>query len=143
MKFLIIRPKEKTSSIEELPSIKAAWDSAGLQAGCLDFGQIDKHTAFCVYEFGLFVDPSEQHYFALGRSLIAGNAVCFGVNEFGDTVDFESFDDLDIRFFDDSEHVKAALASGLIDRPQCAVNSIIIWQWPDSPPPEFIRHAMR
>ena len=43
--------------------------------------------AIVVDQFSLFVPPEDQRYFLIGRQLYAGNAILYGYNEEGETVD--------------------------------------------------------
>ncbi len=54
-----------------------------------------------VDEYGLFVPPLNQHYFALGERLYAGNALVYAFDATGVTIDFEDKDSeqLSIRWF--------------------------------------------
>lgn len=75
MKFLMIDAAAKTVKIEDHRNLVMAEQALGLNPRAVDHGSFQKGLGYVVYEFGLFDPPERQNYFAVGRSLIAGNCV--------------------------------------------------------------------
>jgi hypothetical protein len=91
-----------------------------------------------VDEYGLFVPPLNQNYFALGERLYAGNALVYAFDAKGVTVDFEDSEQLSIRWFGSGHDVQRAIQRGEIIAPQIRVNGELIWMWP-APRPASMR----
>ena len=134
-KFVIVRPEERAVETIEAPTLQAAEDAAGLHPMSTDHGVIAKPwdgmpgIAFVVYEYSFFVNRGEQSFFAIGSRLIAGNAVFYGFDEAGETVDMPPFERP--RWFANANEVEAAIAAGDIIRPR---NSGLDWEWPQPRP---------
>ncbi len=128
MKFIIINPSERSTQIVDEPDLKDAQRLAGLDG--VDHGILSKDpgVAIVVYEFGL-CEPGEHKYFAIGRSLYAGNAVLYGFDRIGHTIDvpFEP----PINWLADEAAVEAAITAGLVTRPAVAVNGVVAEEWPN------------
>jgi hypothetical protein len=133
MKFVMIDPKQRTVSTIDVASIEDAMRTAGLTPGRVDFGAITRNLSYVVYEFGLFTPASEQHYAAVGNTLIAGPCVMFGVGEEGETLDLVQALAPPVLFFRDAAEVEVAIAAGQIRRPEMAVNNEVLWHWPQPP----------
>jgi hypothetical protein len=84
-----------------------------------------------VIQFGLFVPPDQQRYFAINRSLYGGNAILYGFNEAGVTIDLQMIPPI---VFMSLKGVEEAIASGALNRPFMAVNDLKIWEWPGPAP---------
>jgi hypothetical protein len=132
MKYVLINPVLRTATSGDYASLQDAEVAAGLDPGKVDHGMISRSIGYVVYEFGLFVPPAEQHYFAIGQTLIAGSAVLYGCDQFGESVDLMRSAIPDIRWFLGANDVEAAIEAREIARPQTAVNGSVMWQWPDA-----------
>jgi hypothetical protein len=132
MRYVIIDPQHRTILPGNFDSLRTAEQFAGLDPDKVDHGMLTRRIGYVVFEFGLFVPPVDQHYFAIGRQLIAGNAVLYGVDEAGESVDLMGSTIPDVRWFLGENDVEAAIEAGEIDRPQTAVNGCVMWQWPDA-----------
>lgn len=128
MRFGLVNATESTVQTSEFEDLQAAAKALGLRMGAVDFGGLTPNLNLIVYEFGLFVDPDAQRFFAVGMQLYAGNAVIFQTNDAGDTVDLSEPLPL-IRFFPTAKDVEQAISAGQIRRPQTAVNGQVTWQW--------------
>jgi hypothetical protein len=136
VKFGIVNAAESKAEIVDLPDVQDAILAAGLKRGEVDFGSVSRHLAFIVFEYGLFTPPEEQSYFGMAGRLVAGNAVLFGVDDAGETVDLEQLPP--IRFFGRGrEEAEMAIAMGVVARPQTAINGVVLWQWPDPQPADL------
>jgi hypothetical protein len=139
MKFAIVRCGEHVVEYIDADMLEQVLTKAGLASGSIDFATIQHPTdaaygiEIAVYEYGLYADPSAQEYFSIGRALFAGNAVLFGFDEAGNTVDIP-LHPLFPQWYRDGHDVEAAIRAGKIDRPVFVVNGVIMWQWPDRKP---------
>ena len=110
----------------------------GLESGRTDHGVIMNDRtggiAIVVAEFGLYVPPLNQHYFAIGDRLFAGNALIYAFGEAGETVDFDDVERLTIRWFESGHDVARALARGDLIKPQIVLNGMVVWEWPQPRP---------
>lgn len=111
----------------------------GLDPGKTDHGTIGHHPdvggiGIVVAEFGLFVPPLNQYYFALDARLFAGNAMLYCYDEAGDTVDFDDTGLVTPRWFASGMEVARAITKGELIRPQLSVNGVVVWEWPQSRP---------
>ena len=143
MKFLAIKPKDKKLVWIDTNTLKAAEVSAGLVS--VDHGMFwrnpntGKSLAYVVYEYGFFVRPDKQTYAIVFGKLIAGNCVCYAVNEIGDTINVESdmISEKDVTWLPTQYDVEIAIAKGQVNRPIIAVNGVIEWKWPEPAPAQF------
>jgi hypothetical protein len=139
MKFVIIKPAERTVEDVEAAEPHDVFERVGLERLRTDSGIIgrpsEKHAGvgIFVFEFGMFIDPAEQHYFAFGSKLFAGNAVLYGFDEAGETIDVLPAKNIRsiITWFSDCHAVEHAIRTGQITRPQLVVNGVKEWQWPE------------
>jgi hypothetical protein len=129
VKYVLIDPVARTATTVDYPDLRDAERAAGLDPDHVDHGMLTPSIAYVVYEFGLFAPPAEQHYFAIGNTLIAGATVLYGVNAWGESVDLMRSTIPDIRWFLGASDVEAAIAAGEIVRPRTAVNGEVTWQW--------------
>ena len=134
MKYVLINPILRTALGGDYHTLQDAERAAGLDPDHVDHGMISRRIGYVVYEFGLFIPPAQQHYFAIGRSLIAGPAVLYGCDQFGESVDLMRSTIPDIRWFLGQNDVEAAIEAGDIARPQTSINNEVTWQWPDAHP---------
>lgn len=132
MKFVVINPKNRSIDTVDVWKLQDAEAIAGL--GNVDHGSLCRGIGYVVYEFSMFVPPSEQHYCGIAGHLIAGAAVLYGVDEAGETIDLMKSQIPDVRFYLGVNDVEAAIERGEIKRPQIAVNNAVLWQWPQTPP---------
>jgi hypothetical protein len=134
MRYVLINPVLRTATAGDYASLQDAEVAAGLDPGAVDHGMITRSIGYVVYEFGLFVPPAQQHYFAMGRGLIAGAAVLYGVDAWGESVNLHRSTIPDIRWFLGMNDVEAAIEAGEIIRPETAINGVVTWRWPDAHP---------
>lgn len=87
--------------------------------------------AIVVDQFSLYVPPEHQRYFTIGRRLYAGNAILYGYNEEGMTVDLPL---MPVVVFITRAGIEAAIRAGSIDRPTMTANDEKIWEWPNRAP---------
>ena len=135
MKFVIIKAKEKEVCVVDCKTLHDAETLAGLNRNEVDHGTVKRGVGYVVYEFGHFMPVSEQHYFAMAGRLIAGNAVLYGYDELGKTIDLDQAPI--VFFFEDLGEIERAFGGGICQRPQLTVNGEVLWQWPDPPPRGF------
>jgi hypothetical protein len=128
--YAIIIPKERTVKVERYENIDAAERAAGLEPMQVDFGTVGNGIGIVTYEFGLREPPEQHAFFAIGRSLYAGNAVLYSYDELGDTVDLNvSPLQIPFRWYKDVDEIEAAIAREEIVRPHVAVNNKLLWEW--------------
>jgi hypothetical protein len=106
MKFVIIDTVNlKTQMVD------ATFDEACKQAGLnrleVDYGAIVHGINIVVFEFGLMQLPPEQRYFQIGVSLFGGNAVLYGSDSRGETIDMPSIPA--VLFFSNANEVERAI----------------------------------
>jgi hypothetical protein len=131
MKFGIITPKEQNTTIVECASPEMATAVAGLSQRGVDHGMLmvgPHRVGIIVYEYSMFVPPAEQSYFAINGRLYGGNAVLYGVDDHGETIDLRAMPD--VFFMPNQQAVERSIELGLVQRPYMAANDEIIWQWP-------------
>lgn|SRR5215510_13413335 len=144
MKFATIEPVKKRVRVAEFRDLHSAVRSVGVDPHATDHGVVQRNHrgpnfSIVVYEFGLFTPVADQHYFATGGRLYAGNAVLYGFNEIGETVDVvEPLPD--VTFFADAPAVELAIAARVIPRPRMSANGMVIWEWPNPAPVHMQRH---
>ena len=139
MKFALIEPFETRTSIVEAGSSQELYARAGFGTN-VDHGIVAPPHALpsgvgisiVVDGFGLFKPADQQRYFAIGRQLYGGNAVLYGFDDAGETVDLR---EVPVVVFMTASGVEDAIGRGQIDRPICAVNDEEFWRWPQQPPP--------
>jgi hypothetical protein len=127
LKFATIQPRYKKIDVVDVPELVDAERAVGLKPGEVDFGTINGRLSIVVYEYSLLAKPSEQSYFAIRGALYAGNAVIFGTDDEGSTVDVGPLPP--VTFFEDAEAVSRAIALGRVERPRVAVNDATLWAW--------------
>lgn len=135
--FVLIEPAERRLSLKPFADLSAALAAVGLHIGEVDFGSLMPDHSIVVYEFGLFEPPAQQHYFALGKNLYAGNAVVFAEveGESGD-VSKECWNLLrsNLHWFGGMQEVEKAIDQEQIIQPSIKVNGEVVWVWPQPRP---------
>ena len=136
IRFIIIDVRAKTETVMHLQTFEGALKEAGLTLGKIDHGTVKRGLAIAVDEFGLFVPPGEQRYFAIDGRLYAGNAVLYGYNNEGHTcsIDLNHCRQLLCKWYDFVEEIEAAIATGKVIRPQIGSSNEVLWQWPGPRP---------
>lgn len=154
MKFAVIKPAEQLVQPVTAEEPHDAFIHAGLNrlrtdhsvalrpSPNVDLGYPDSPSSgkragvgIFVAQDSMFVDPMQQSYFAIGRTLFAGNAVAYGVDNVGKTVDIP-IDDVRPEWFRSANLVELAIREGRIDRPRrTSPTGQLVWQWPDRRPP--------
>ena len=132
MQYVLINPILRATLGRSYADLTAAIAAAGLDPDHVDHGMMSRSIGYVVYEFGLFVPPAEQHYFAIGKQLVAGPAVLYGVNAWGEGVDLWQSTIPDVRWFLGANDVEAAIEAGDIIRPETAINGVVTWRWPEA-----------
>jgi hypothetical protein len=143
MKYVIVKPSERAIDAVDAKEPHELYERAGLEPLKVDHGIIGRATnkhpglAIIVHEYSLFVDPAQQHYFAFGSKLFAGNAILYSFDEAGDTIDVLPAANLRgiITWFRDRHAVEMAIRAGHITRPRLVVDGVTKWQWPERQPP--------
>ena len=134
-RFVIIEPAAHLLRTIDLGPFDHAVVNAGLNVDETDHGMIDRHTGVVVDQYGLLDPPERQDYFVINGHLYAGNAVIYGVDDEGSTVDVADADRLRPEFLHGRDEVERAISDGAVTRPELRVNGELIWKWPDQPAP--------
>src|SRR5262252_9939743 len=121
MRYVVIDPEKQTTRAIEASGFDVALDVARLGSVGRDHAVAAPGIAIVVFEFGLYMSPTEQHYFALGRRLYAGTALLYAFDEGGNTVDLTR--NPVPRFFKSPAEIEAAISSGEIERPTHVLNN--------------------
>jgi hypothetical protein len=99
-----------------------------IKAGATDHGVVAPGIGIVVWEYGL-VD-GEGPYFVLNRQLYAGDAVLYGFNEAGETIDMLDPDGrINPLWLANKHEVELAIMAGVVERPQTSVNGAVLWRW--------------
>ncbi len=136
MKFAIVEPAKSNWEVVEAAKLLDLYDHLGLDKPdhnvLVPVGHLPSGfgIAIVVDDFGMFVPPTEQRYFIIGRTLFAGNAVMYGFDQEGETVDLH---EVPMIVFISLAGINEAISAGQIDRPTTTVNGQVVWQWPPSP----------
>jgi hypothetical protein len=129
MQFQIIDSDKASVRSFKCASLDQAMVAAGLTPGQVDFGGVSENTSIVVFEFGMFLPKEKCRFFSINRSLYVGNAVLFGHDERGETIDLPS--PPPVIFYRDYSSVEQAINWNQIDRPQISVNGTVLWRWPE------------
>jgi hypothetical protein len=129
MQFQIIDTENASVRSFVCEHLNDALTAAGLSPGQVDFGGVAEGLTVVVYEFGMFEPKEKCRYFSIGRQLFCGNAVLFGHDQRGETIDLPAAPP--VIFYRDFLAVEQAIGWGQIDRPQMAVNGAVLWRWPE------------
>jgi hypothetical protein len=123
-RFVRIDPTAKTvTAVEAEEAIDAAQT---LKSGEIDFGTVAPGISIIVWEYGLL--EGDGPYFVLDQQLYAGEAILYGYDEAGETVDMPTLADPPLWLADKTE-VELAILAGLVERPESRVNGALIWRW--------------
>lgn len=136
MNFTIIEPAETRIRMADVREPWELYPQLGLNSG-VDHGVVVHGIGIIVGEFSMFVPPEDQRYFVIGRHLYGGNAILYGFDEHGETIDI--LDALSrvvmpAVVFISLAGIREAIAAGQIDRPIMAVNDVKMWEWPNASP---------
>jgi len=137
MKFAIIQPAFKRSTIVDVEDARIATIMAGLEPGDTDHGTLAPGLGYVVGQYAMFDPPDRQKYFAIDRILVAGNALLYSVDSKGRTIDFGSLTAAHVRprWFDSLDEIERAIAAGMINRPIMRIpHEPPFWQWPQPKP---------
>jgi hypothetical protein len=129
MQFQIIDSDKASVRSFKCATLNEAMVAAGLEPGHVDFGGVCEGISLVVFEFGLYMPKEKVRFFSIGKSLYVGNAVLFGHDQSGETIDLPS--PPPVMFYRDHSAVERSIARGEIDRPQIAVNGAVLWRWPE------------
>lgn len=133
MKFATIEPSETRWAVVDAAKPQDLYARLGLGDN-VDHGMIASPSSMpsgvgisiVVDGFSLFKPASGQRYFAIGRTLYGGNALLYGFDEAGETVDLE---EVPLVVFMTAAGVEDAIRRGQIDRPSSSINGKRFWEW--------------
>lgn len=124
--FLHIDPKARTVKIVEAKEWQDV--SPNLKRTEVDFGTVMPGVSIIVYEYGLL--EGSGPYFALMGQLYSGDAVLYGYDEAGETIDMPDIPQLFApEWLADKIEVELAIMAGIVERPVSTVNGAVFWQW--------------
>ena len=132
MLFVVIKARDQVVAPVDCPDLRDAQSIAGISN--VDHGRVQPGVCIVVYEFGMFMPPRQQSYFAIRDRLYAGNAVLYGVNDGGETIDLPIEKIPMIAFFPGADSVERNIQLGFVERPNLTANGVVVWQWPDPRP---------
>jgi hypothetical protein len=133
MRYLTINPYQRSCAEIDCKSFDEAMRSAGLVPQMVDHSRLSPEMAIVVYEYGL--DENHQPhmmFFALSGLMYAGNALLYGVDRSGATVDVyapREWINNELQWLGDAAAAEQAIAAGRVERPSIAVNGVIAWEW--------------
>ena len=135
MHFAIINAHTRNVLFEECADLRDAQKIAGIDK--VDHGVVAHHSqapgmcgiGITVYEYGLFVPPEMQVYFTIARRLYAGNAVLYGFDKHGESIDLDWMPA--VLFLPNASAVMRNIQLGLIQRPTMSANGVKVWEWPE------------
>ena len=135
MNFFMVDAERGGFVDQECEDLRSAMIVMGLKD--VDHGIVEKGIAIVVYEHGLF-ESENCSWFSLNGRLYAGNAVFYGFDEMGETVELETSQRVriasNIRFLFHFTDVERAIEAGYVKRPEIKINGAVIWRWPDKAP---------
>jgi len=132
MRVAIVEPKAHLISFVDVETINEAQRLAGLKA--VDHGVAADGVGIIAGEYSMYVDPDQQDYFTFGGPLYAGNAVLYAYDKTGATIDVSPEIKIAPLWLHGRKEVEAAIAQGLVARPELTVNKRPVWRWPDPSP---------
>jgi hypothetical protein len=135
--FIVVDVRHCAVTPVRCKDFAVALKKAGLQVARIDFAEVASGISIVVYEFGLFEPPAKQKYFSINGNLYAGNALLFGHDKIGETINLT--EPPPVTFYSSGEAVERAIGTGEIKRPVISVNGRAIWQWPAPAPKEYTR----
>jgi hypothetical protein len=138
MKFAIVDPKAKQVRLIDVSDAHNAYRRAGLDPMKVDHGMLTRDIGVVVQEYGFFVTPELQSYWAVGRHLYAGAAVLYAIDDQGRTINLAA-GKLPSPLWLDAHDAEEMMRAGRIERPVIAVNGKVLWQWPAPRPREYAR----
>lgn len=130
--FILIDATARTTRLIACETLKEA-QLLAMGDVQVDHGIAAKHVGIVVYEYGLFEPVEHQHYFSIGGHLYAGNAVLYGFDARGETVDVDPAIIDHVVFYADQQAIEAAISAQKIKRPQMTSGKTM-WSWPDPAP---------
>jgi len=138
VRFATIEPAESRWELVEADELTDLYERLGLTGDVDHTSLASPHAmpsgvgiSLVVREFSMFDPPEEQRFFAIGRTLCAGNAVLYGYDRHGESVDLE---EMPVILFMTLAGVEDAIARDQINRPYLAVNGEKLWEWPQPSP---------
>jgi hypothetical protein len=127
MQFATIDVDHTQVTVVDGPNLEAVQIVMGLDK--VDHGVVAPGIGIVVDEFGLYTPTDKQSYFAIFGRLYAGNAVLYGFNRQGESVDLLTLPP--VLFMPSAAAVERNIELGIVHRPQITVNGVVTWQWPD------------
>jgi hypothetical protein len=147
MKFGIIDTEARSMTRWECADLEEAKMLARMNKN-VDFGTIlpvpspdGVGISIVVYEFGLYAPVDQIKYFSINKRLFAGNAVLYGYDYEGCTVDLPQTP-LEIEYYENFEAVTRGVSRGVVVQPSISVNGVVKWRWPQ-PGPESTMKLVR
>jgi hypothetical protein len=137
MRFGVIRPSRQELRYFEAKDMDQALVHVGLKRLEIDHGTVMPGIAIVVHELSLFKRP--QSYFAIRHRLYGGNALLYGFEPKGATIDLAPLTET-VGWLPDQETAEIAISLGQVERPQMAVGNDVLWSWP-KPRPTDEEHA--
>ena len=135
MKFGWVNPEAKDIKIIDAKTIQDALRIAGLDPFAVDHGTIHNsnyRVGIVVYEHGLDSDL-EDGYWTTSFQLYNGNAILYGYDAQGETVDIIRESLPEIRHLGSPENVEKAIREGIVIRPISAMivdgKKEVFWEW--------------
>lgn len=134
MKYSVVDPKARSVITVDAETYQEACMAANLEPGAMDHGVLFRDEdgngmGIWVYEYSLMVPPAEGYYFSIGPALYCGNAVIYGFDGMGETIDIDK--PPPIMFYKSHMEVEAAIQRQEIIRPHTSVNGEVFWEWPN------------
>lgn len=132
--FVTVNAIARTVQLQAYNDLLTAQAAMGLTG--VDHGSFGSGFGYVVDEFGLYVPRDAQRYLAAGRTLIAGSMVVYAYDLMGKTRDMTESEcqilASAVLFFETYEDVEIAIAVGVVNRPQIAVDGLVVWRWPEA-----------
>jgi hypothetical protein len=141
MKFGVIDPHKRSVAVVEVKDLSEALTIAGLKLGEVDHAIVGVGLAIVVDQYSLMTPPREQTYFALAasgarRQLFGGNAVLYGFDHVGTTVNVDDKKPLHVTWISTPEAVEDAIKNGFVERPAVKLDGVTMWEWTPAPTPK-------
>jgi hypothetical protein len=129
MRFVTIDATEMRVELVSARGTQECYKLVGLDPKKVDHGTAATGVAIVVHGLGLWENPETTKYFSIGSKLFAGNAVLYGYDAEGETINLN--EKPPVIFYRSHYEVEAAIQRGEIERPCMLINGETIWQWPD------------
>lgn len=143
-RFAIVTPRSRHVHLTKQYDIRFALRFAGL-LGSTNHAIVGRRltgggVGIVLAGSSLFAPTHEQNYFAMSGRLYAGDAVLYGFDHNGATIDIGSLPTP--MWFQSAAEADAAIKAGDVRRPRLCVRGRPIWEWP-GPRPQFVPFRAR